>query len=133
MVCSVTKQAQCGTKTPTGVDFPSKKKKKKGSRLGAFFPIFHLQLRNLYRFFGDNTILLVKKKKKKIVIITFWFHVFLNLISCVFRYTSETFVRMTLSRDHLLEVFGAVRCQCLRMLPVALLWPHSLLSHHEIR
>ena len=94
-------------KNTNGGRFSLQKKNKKGSRLGAFFPIFHLQLRNLYRFFFDNTILLVKKKK--IVIITFWLYVFLNLISCVFRFTSETFVRMTLSRDHLLEVFGAIR------------------------
>lgn len=61
---------------PRGGDFPSKKKKKV-SRLGPFFAIFQLQLRNLYGFFFDNRILLVNKKNKKNVIITFWLHVFL--------------------------------------------------------
>jgi hypothetical protein len=76
-----------------GEIFPPKKKKK-GSRLGAFFPIFHLQLWNLYRFVFDNTILLVNKKNKKIVIITLWLHVFLNLDFMCFLGTSETCVRM---------------------------------------
>jgi hypothetical protein len=64
-------------KTTQGGEIFPPKKKKKGSRLSAFFAIFQLQLRNLYGFFFDNTILLVNKKIKKNVIITFWLHVFL--------------------------------------------------------
>ena len=93
---------------PRGEIFPPKKKKKV-SRLGPFFAIFQLQLRNLYGFFLTIQSCWLIKKIKKCHYHFLASCVFIPLISCVFWALPKLVSGCFKGYDHLLEVLGAVR------------------------
>ena len=93
---------------PRGGDFPSKKKKKFPAVV-PFLLFFNFNYGICMVFFLTIESCWLIKKIKKMSLSLFGFMCFYTLDFMCFLGTSETCVRMIFIRDHLLEVFGAVR------------------------
>ena len=93
---------------PRGGDFPSKKKKKVPASV-PFLLFFNFNYGICMVFFLTIESCWLIKKIKKMSLSLFGFMCFYTLDFMCFLGTSETCVLMIFIRDHLLEVFGAVR------------------------